>query len=106
MKRFGPLVVLCLTAGCAVVTQPPKGPIHLNLPKRAALAPQPFVAHQPWTNVIPWVYPPNPETYCWHLQSSSNLVDWVDVPGDCVKDPLYGFATNTAGFWRLKGSTP
>lgn len=108
MKRFGPLV-LCLMAGCAAPSRPvskaPPSLHHLVLPKRLALAPKPLLLTEPRTNTVPWIYPSwlNPSNYCWTLQSSSNLIDWVDVPGACVSDPLYGFATDTAGFWRLKG---
>lgn len=106
MKRFGPLV-FCLMAGCIAVTHQPvaNGPFHLNLPKRAIVASETNYVVPRWTNAISWVYPPGASNnYCWTLQGSSNLVDWVDLPDACVSDPLYGFATNTAGYWRLKGS--
>lgn len=59
------------------------------------------------TNVYPVIYPAtiNPSNYCWTLQSSSNLVDWVDQPSWCLTGIVdVNAQTNGAGFWRLKGS--
>ena len=54
--------------------------------------------------VVPWEYPPG--QWCWTLQSSSNLVDWIDVPaivGRCMTNSSVT-ATDTLLFFRLKGS--
>ena len=101
------LCALFLVAGCAVpkATKPTPPPLP-PLPALSLLAPKPLLLSHLSTNTVPWIYPAsiNPSNFCWTLQSSANLVDWVDLPGACVTDPLYGFATNGAGFWRLKGS--
>jgi hypothetical protein len=98
------LYLLLLTGCAAPKSTPPMPPIrHLALPKRiAANAPQ--VITLPRTNTVPWQYAPGASNYCWTLQTSSNLVDWVDLPGACVTDPLFAYATNAAAFFRLKGS--
>lgn len=55
------------------------------------------------TNVLVWKLPPDASIFCWTLQISSNLVNWVDLPGACVTDPLDVYATNALSFFRLKG---
>lgn len=99
-------VMLLLLAGCATQTVPKA---LNNLRQHTQFAPiQRFQQKQsvqpPFQAVIPWDYAPGSNNFCWTLQSSSNLVDWVDLPGACVTDPLTAYATNGSGFFRLRGS--
>ena len=100
------LCALFLVAGCAApkATKPMPTPLP-PLPAVRLLAPKPLLLSHPSTNTVPWIYPPsiNPSNFCWTLQSSANLVDWVDLPGACVTDPLFCWATNSFQFFRLRG---
>ena len=60
------------------------------------------------TNSVQWLYPPgiNPNTYCWTLQSSTDLLHWSDLPGACVTDPLTETTPLPCQFFRLKGVKP
>lgn len=119
VRSFGPLVLACLSAGCRFVTQQPatNGPFLSHAPAKAIdnlrqhtqFAPIQSLAQKnsvqpPFEAFLFWQYAPGATNFCWTLQVSSNLVDWVDLPGACVTDPLTAYATNGSGFFRLKGA--
>ena len=58
----------------------------------------------PLTTCFIWQYPTGAVVTAWILQSSSNLVDWVDI-GPCpdCADPALQMS-NACGFFRMKGT--
>lgn len=95
-----PLLTSCATppAGYRPLPQ-----LHLQpLPPRAAEAtnapPPKFSA------CLVWQVPTGVVVKAWVVQTSSNLVDFVDMPGnwDCTTPGVQ--MTNPAGFYRLKGT--
>lgn len=109
MKRnlFTSSLLLLLSTGCATSkpdsTTPPAPP-RLNLPAIKKTTGAAVFVQPHFQSVTLWQYPPG--QWCWTLQSSSNLVDWIDVPGTvgrCITNSS-ATATNELLFFRLKGS--
>lgn len=94
-----------LVLALAACSSPPK-PLLPPLP-----SPGPFKAIRkaagvnPVNVTIPWLYPAgiNASNYCWVLQTSSNLSNWIDAPG-CQTGTITVAASNSAAFFRLKGT--
>lgn len=110
MKKNAILLPLLL-ASCAA---PPAGFRPLILPRvstparsiEAEKMDMPTLRFEPVTRfeaVIPWQLPPDATNFCWRLQSSTNLADWVDLPDLCLTDPVSVTASNSFLFYRLKG---
>lgn len=105
MKRNAILIGLLLS-GCAA---PPAGFRPLILPRVSIPAPSIEVEKMDmpaprFEAVIPWQLPPDATNFCWRLQSSINLIDWVDLPDACLTDPVSVTASNSFLFYRLKGT--
>lgn len=103
--RFLPtLPLLLILAGCATprAGYRPLPQLHLQtFPPRSAEstnAPPPK-----FSACLVWQVPTGIVVKAWVVQSSSNLVDFVDMPGnwDCSTPGVQ--MTNPAGFYRLKG---
>lgn len=96
MRLSAALAALLLLAGCVLRPMPKTGPI----PRAASAA--------SYTNrvdvSIPWELPADAQSRCWTLQSSTNLVDWADVPSACLTGETLVRATNQFMFFRLKGN--
>lgn len=90
-----------LLAGC--VNVPPKPALFKPLPRPMAAEPATYVAPQ-FQAFIPWQYAPGATNYCWTLQTSSNLLDWIDVPTGCLTGETFTSPTNPFCFFRMKGS--
>lgn len=78
-------------AGCTsthpafLLPPPPPPPVPRVLPRHVAVsAPRISIPFN-----LPWLYPTNinPNLYFWTLQSSTDLVTWVDLPGNITGTP-------------------
>src|SRR5215472_10157477 len=107
-KTFRTFILLLFMSGCSAPKAPPaRKTLHLNF-KRSVEDPQPAlpVLPPPFLGIIPWQYLPGSNSFCWQLQASSNLIDWIDLPPRCQTDPVTVTASNQFQFFRLKGTPP
>ena len=106
-KREIDAAFLCglLFSGCIV----PPAPVYRPLVSLRAVPRQAdSVNYIPplFQGFIPWQYGNiQSNLYCWQLQASSNLVDWIEVLNpSCLSDPVTVTASNQFMYFRLKGT--
>ena len=106
------ILLALLMAGCAAPKPygfrplfPPR-PVLSMAPRSSEARKLDTTTTPPADRAIPWQYDTNayaPNSKCWTLQTSTNLVDWTDIPSPCLTGELRAYATNPAAYFRLRG---